>query len=255
MEDSLMKKIYKHRSLISQIVFIGLILSAQKRLMHGTINIIYNKQINYRIAGLIALAFILETIGALWKIPLMHKRNPINKSDGLIFFGLLMHCVVAMMLVMTFIAAISGTGISEVDKTPYKWLMWLIVLEVIRHIVVPVIIGLKTDTTETKESPIKEILGEIFILFWAFIAYTTTRSTMVTQWSFGLGWWNIALTVIYTICATIIFRVFYLGANLVWIIHQYEQAETRVQQNRFWIYIIIITIIALTPLFTKPAVN
>lgn len=186
----------------------------------------------------------------------MHKRNPINKSDGLIFFGLLMHCVVGLVMIMTIIAAVSGTGIENVDKGPYPRLMGLIFIEVIRHIVVPIIIGLKADEkNELKESPLKEILGEVFILFRAFIAYTTTRSAMVTQGSLGLGGDNIALTILFTICAAIIFRVFYLGANLVGIIHHYEQAETKAQQNRFRIYSLIVTIIALAPLFTKPAMN
>ena len=133
--------------------------------------------------------------------------------------------------------------------------MGLIFIEVIRHIVIPVIIGIKADAPEIKESPLKEILGELFILFWAFISYTITRSAMTTQGSLGLGGDNLGLSILFTICAAIIFWIFYLGANLVGIIRHYEQAETKRQENWFWIYILIVTIIALVPLYTKPAVN
>jgi hypothetical protein len=254
-KNPFLQKFYTYRWIIFQLIFIVLILFAQKPFIGRVIDVIYNKQINYRVAGIIALAFVFETVGVIWKVPLIHKRYVIDKSQWFLFFWLLMHAVVGLCMVMTLIAAISGTGTADVSDTPYEWLMILIFLEVMRHIVIPCIIVVKVDGVEIKENPVKEILSEFFILFWTFVAYTFTWSAMTSYGGFWLWWTNIGLTILYTVCAALLFWVFYLWTNLVWILQQYEQAETKVQRLFLNISFVVITIIALYPLYKVPAVN
>ena len=49
------------------------------------------------------------------------------------------------------------------------------------------------------------------------------------------------------------FLIFYCSANLVFLIEQYEQAEEKKQIGWFIVSIVIITALALLPLYAIPA--
>lgn len=144
----------KNRFYILNLLFITFLLFFQKPLIGLFHEVIYQNTQNYRLAIGILAVIILESIGAYRKVPNLQKRTGIFNGGG-IFFGLILHAVVGVVLVMNGLAAISGKGFE--DATMETRLSVFIFLEVIRHLVVPIMISFKIDKN-IPTPPAKEFL-------------------------------------------------------------------------------------------------
>lgn len=226
------------------IVFIILLFFWQDWLVQTTNRVLNIWEVHYTLAFIIFLSIIFETIWAYWKWTII--LNKYNTWFDWLYLVLMLHIVVWIMVWFTLGACINWTWIDKIDKW-YQIIMMFPLIELIRHFVVPIMISLNKWVEIWQK---KEFLADLFLWIWSFVSFSITWSAMtMNKQNLNISLSNIPLALIFTILALIIFWIFYCWANMVFLYERVCRIKNSGQEIWFFVYIIIISIIALFPFY------
>lgn len=237
--------INSRRGIIFNLLFLFYIGIVQPLFLESVLGIIYDDQKNITLGIIILVAIVVETIGIYYKSAALSQRVvDTERFSGGFFMIWIMHTVVTVIMYMW---ALSSFGIDVTADQPHP-AMYVIFLVVIKELVVMGFIFLIEDRKKDISFK-KEWMADLFLLFFACIAYTATWESISAGPNSSLSQYSYGEAAVQSFAAALLFIIFFIPIRMMHVIEDWYSIRSVREMIEWTVSMLLVTITAVAALF------